>query len=107
MYPFRFWSGDHWLNFGIFLLGAVAAVGITGATGWHQIPGLFTPANTIGFLVSTLGFLRASVTKAARDPEVGTRSTDPSPTERVINVAGKTIPIPPVTPGRPTEQENP
>jgi len=93
------------MNFGIFLLGAVTAVGITASTHWGEVPGLFTPATTIGFLVSTLGFLRASVTDKARDPQLGTRSTDPEPTERVVKVKGKTVPIPPVTPGRPVDPD--
>jgi len=101
--PFRYWSFDHWMNFGIFLLGAITAVGITASTQWGQVPSLFTPATTIGFAVSTLGFLRASVTNAARNPDIGTRSTDPNPTERVVQVGQATIPVPPVTPGRPVE----
>jgi hypothetical protein len=32
--PFKFWTADHWLNFGIFLLGAISTVGITATTGW-------------------------------------------------------------------------
>ena len=103
--PFRYWTFDHWMNFGIFLLGAVTAVGITASTHWGEVPGLFTPATTIGFLVSLLGFLRASVTTAARNPELGTRSTDPAPTERVMEVKGKTVPVPPVTPGRPVDPD--
>ena len=103
--PFKFWSADHWINFAIFLLGAVTAIGITASTQWGQVPSLFTPATTIGFVVSALGFLRASNTNAARDPAVGTRSTDPSPTERVVQVGSKTVPVPPVTPGRPVDPE--
>lgn len=105
--PLKFWTADHWINFGIFALGAFTAIGITATTGWAQVPSLFTPANTIGFLVSTLGFMRASNTNAARDPELGTRSTDPAPTERVVQVGSKTIPVPPVTPGRPVDPEAP
>jgi hypothetical protein len=103
--PFQYWTFDHWMNFGIFLLGAVTAVGITASTHWGEVPGLFTPATTIGFLVSLLGFLRASVTTAARNPELGTRSTDPAPTERVMDVKGKIVPVPPVTPGRPVDPD--
>lgn len=99
--PFKHWTFDHWCNFGIFLLGAVSAIGITATTRWSDVPALFTVANTIGFFISTLGFLRASVTNAARDPNVGTRSTDPAPTERIV--AGR--PVPPVVPGRPVEPE--
>jgi hypothetical protein len=103
--PFQYWTFDHWMNFGIFLLGAVTAVGITASTHWGEVPGLFTPATTIGFLVSLLGFLRASVTTAARNPELGTRSTDPAPTERVVQVGSKVVPVPPVTPGRPVDPD--
>jgi len=103
--PFQYWTFDHWMNFGIFLLGAVTAVGITASTHWGEVPGLFTPATTIGFLVSLLGFLRASVTTAARNPDLGTRSTDPAPTERVMDVKGKIVPVPPVTPGRPVDPD--
>ena len=104
--PFKSRTFDHWMNFGIFILGAVTAVGITASTHWGDVPGLFTPATTIGFLVSLLGFLRASVTTAARNPELGTRSTDPAPTERVVKVGGKVVPVPPVTPGRPVDPDN-
>jgi len=103
--PFRYWTFDHWMNFGIFLLGAITAVGITASTQWGQVPSLFTPATTIGFAVSTLGFLRASVTNAARDPALGTRSTDPEPTERVVQIGSKVIPIPPTNPGRPVDPD--
>ena len=103
--PFKFWSWDHWINFGIFVLGAVTAVGITASTQWGQVPHLFTPATTIGFLVSTLGFMRASNTNAARNPELGTRSTDPSPTERVVPVGNINVAVPPVNPGRPVDPE--
>jgi len=103
--PFKFWTWDHWLNFGIFVLGAVTAVGITASTQWAQVPDLFTPATTIGFAVSTLGFLRASVTTAARNPELGTRSTDPAPTERIVKLGDKTVPVPPITPGRPVDPD--
>lgn len=99
--PFKHWSFDHWMNFVIFLAGAVTAIGITATTRWADVPGLFTVANTLGFVISTAGFLRASVTNAARDPNVGTRSTDPAPTERLIG--GR--PVPPVVPGRPVEPE--
>jgi hypothetical protein len=105
MNPFRFWTFDHWMNFGIFLLGAIAAVGITASTQWAQVPALFTPATTIGFGVSLFAFLRASVTNAARNPELGTRSTDPAPTERVVQVGAKVVPVPPVTPGRPVDPD--
>ncbi len=105
--PFRFWTFDHWMNFGIFLLGAVTAIGITASTHWGDVPGLFTVANTIGFLISVMGFLRASVTNAARNPDLGTRSTDPAPTERVKVVGDKVVPVPPVTPGRPVDPEAP
>jgi glycerol uptake facilitator-like aquaporin len=101
--PFRFWSFDHWMNFVIFLAGAVLAVGITAATQWQDLPKLFTPAIVLGFVISTAGFLKASVTNAARNPDIGTRSTDPNPTERVVQVGQATIPVPPVTPGRPVE----
>ena len=105
--PFRYWTFDHWMNFGIFLLGAVTAVGITASTHWGEVPGLFTPATTIGFLVSLLGFLRASVTTAARNPELGTRSTDPAPTERVVRVGPVNVGVPPVNPGRPVDPDAP
>src|SRR6476469_9891371 len=101
--PFQYWTADHWMNFGIFILGAVAAVGITASTHWGDVPGLFTPATTIGFLVSTLGFLKASVTDKARNPELGTRATDPAPTERIVKLGDKTVPVPPITPGRPVD----
>src|SRR5678815_3636811 len=103
--PFQYWTWDHWMNFGIFLLGAITAVGITASTHWGDVPGLFTPATTIGFLVSTLGFLRASVTTAARNPELGTRSTDPEDTERVKKIGPIVLPVPPVTPGRPLDPD--
>lgn len=103
--PFRHWTFDHWMNFGIFLGGAVTAVGITASTHWGDVPALFTPATVIGFLISVMGFLRASVTTAARDPNLGTRSTDPSPTERVVRVGGQNVPVPPVTPGRPLDPD--
>lgn len=102
--PFRYWSFDHWMNFLIFLAGAVTAIGITATTQWSQVPGLFTVANTLGFVISTAGFLRASMTNAARDPQRGTRSTDPAPTERVVQVGNAVVPVPPVTPGRPTQE---
>jgi len=105
--PFRFWTFDHWMNFGIFLCGAVTAIGVTASTHWGDVPGLFTVANTIGFLISTMGFLRASVTTAARNPELGTRSSDPEDTERVKQVGSRTIPIPPMTPGRPVDPDAP
>jgi hypothetical protein len=105
--PFKYWSFDHWMNFGIFLLGAVTAIGITASTHWVEVPGMFTVANTIGFLISVMGFLRASVTDKARDPALGTRATDPSPTERIIKVEGKTVPVPPIQPGRPVDPEAP
>ena len=103
--PFKFWSFDHWMNFGIFLLGAVTAIGITATTHWGDVPGLFTVANTIGFLISVMGFLRASVTDKARDPTLGSRSTDPAPTERVVKVGSTVVPVPPVTPGRPVDPD--
>lgn len=104
--PFKFWTFDHWMNFVIFLAGAVTAIGITATTRWADVPNLFTVANTLGFIISTAGFLRASNTNAARDPSLGTRSTDPSPTERILNVGGKVVPVPPPVPGRPIEPEN-
>ncbi len=103
--PFRYWTFDHWMNFGIFVGGAVTAVGITASTQWTQVPDLFTPATVIGFLISVMGFLRASVTDKARNPEMGTRATDPAPTERVVQVGSKTVAVPPVTPGRPVDPE--
>jgi hypothetical protein len=105
--PFKFWTFDHWMNFLIFLAGAVTAIGITATTRWSDVPGLFTVANTLGFVISTAGFLRASVTTAARNPELGTRSTDPAPTERVVKVGTQTVPVPPVTPGRPVDLDAP
>lgn len=101
--PFRYWSFDHWMNFGIFLLGAVTAIGITATTHWGEVPGLFTVANTIGFLISVMGFLRASMTDKARDPAMGTRASDPLPTAPLVQVGQTVEPIPPVTEGRPVE----
>ena len=98
--PFKFWTFDHWLNFGIFILGAVTAVGITASTRWYDVPNLFTPATVIGFLISVMGFLRASQTNAARDPEFGTRKSDPNPTVQVEQVGPNTVvAVPPVTAG--------
>lgn len=65
--PFTRWTFDHWMNFVIFLCGAITAIGITATTRWSDVPGLFTVATTLGFLISTAGFLRASVTNAPRD----------------------------------------
>ncbi len=84
--PFKFWSFDHWMG---------------------SVPALFTPATTIGFLISVMGFLRASMTDKARDPTFGSRSTDPNPTERVVKVGGAVMPVPPVTPGRPLDPDAP
>jgi hypothetical protein len=105
MMPFRFWSFDHWMNFGIFLLGAVTAIGITAGTHWGDVPNLFTPATVIGFLISIMGFLRASVTNAARDPKMGTRASDPEPTAPLERVGNTVVPVPPVNPGRPVDPE--
>lgn len=105
--PFKFWSFDHWMNFGIFIGGAVTAIGITASTHWGDVPALFTPATVIGFAISVMGFLRASVTDKARDPTLGSRSTDPAPTERVVTVGSTVVPVPPVTPGRPVDPDAP
>lgn len=105
--PFKFWTFDHWMNFGIFILGAVTAVGITATTRWWDVPSLFTPATVIGFAISVMGFLRASVTDKARDPALGSRSTDPNPTERVVKVGQVDVGVPPVTPGRPLDPDAP
>jgi hypothetical protein len=106
-FPFKvnFWTAEHWINFGIFVLGALSPIIGAAATRWSDIPALFTPAATVGFLLTLLGFLRQSVTKAARDPSLGTRSTDPADTERVKKVGPVTLPVPPVTPGRPVDPE--
>lgn len=105
--PIRFWTADHWLNFGIFIGGAVTAVGITATTSWGAVPALFTPATTIGFIISIMGFLRASLTDKARNPTLGSRSTDPNPTERVVGVGPVNVGVPPVTPGRPLDPDAP
>lgn len=104
--PFKFWTFDHWMNFGIFLLGAISAIGITASTSWGQVPSLFTPATVIGFLIATFGFLRASVTTAARDPLLGTRRSDPNPTAPLVLVSPNAVaPVPPVTEGRPVDPD--
>ena len=103
--PFKFWTFDHWMNFVIFLAGAVLAVGVTAATQWNDVPKLFTPAIVLGFIISTAGFLKASLTDKARNPELGTRATDPAPTERVVQVGSKTVAVPPVNPGRPVDPD--
>jgi hypothetical protein len=103
--PFKFWSADHWLNFGIFLLGAISTIGITAGTSWTQVPSLFTPATVIGFLIATFGFLRSANTNAARDPALGTRATDPSPTAPLVQVDHHIEAVPPVNPGRPVDPE--
>lgn len=103
--PFKFWGTDQWLNFVIFLAGAVLAVGVTAATSWPDMLKLFTPAIVLGFVISTAGFLKASNTSAGRDPTLGTRATDPAPTERVMKVGPVNVAIPPVTPGRPVDPE--
>jgi hypothetical protein len=101
--PFRFWTFDHWINFSIFVLGAVSAIGITASTHWGDVPNLFTPATVIGFLISVGGFLRATKTPEARDPKVGTRESDPLPTAPIVIDQGHVEPVPPVNPGRPVE----
>jgi hypothetical protein len=106
-FPFKlnFWSAEHWINLGIFVLGALTPIIGTATTKWSDVPPLFTPVATIGFLLSLLGFMRQSVTKAARDPALGTRSTDPARTERVVKVGNQDVPIPPSIPGRPVDPD--
>jgi hypothetical protein len=106
-FKLRFWTAEHWINLGIFVLGALTPIIGTATTKWSDVPPLFTPVATIGFLLSLLGFLRQSVTKAARDPALGTRSTDPAPTERIVRVGDQAVPVPPVTPGRPIDPDAP
>jgi hypothetical protein len=105
--PFRFWTFDHWINFFVFVLGAViTGAGITASTHWGDIPALLTPVVVIGFLITVGGFLRAAQTTAARDPKLGTRESDPLPTAPIMQVGPNTVaPVPPVTPGRPVEPE--
>ncbi len=103
--PFRYWTFDHWMNFVIFLAGAVLAVGVTAATQWNDVPKLFTPAIVLGFIISTAGFLKASLTDKARNPELGTRKTDPSPTAPLVQVDHHIEAVPPVNPGRPVDPE--
>ncbi len=103
--PLRFWTSEHWLNFIIYVAGAVLAVGVTATTSWPDMLKLFTPAIVLGFIISTCGFIKATVTDKARNPELGTRSTDPAPTERVVQVGSKTVPVPPVNPGRPVDPD--
>src|SRR5678816_79994 len=103
--PFKFWIAKHWINFGIFFLGALTPLGITASTHWGDVPALFTPAATIGFGISLFGFMRATQTDKARDPELGTRHTDPAPTERVVQVGQKVVPVPPINPGRPVDPD--
>jgi hypothetical protein len=102
--PFRFWTFDHWINFGVFVLGAIiTGAGITASTHWADIPSLFTPLVVIGLLISMGGFLRATKTPEARDPSIGTRESDPLPTASIVVDRGHVEPVPPVNPGRPLE----
>lgn len=104
--PFKFWTADHWINFGVFFLGAfTTAAGLTASTKWADIPAMLTPLVVIGFLVSLGGFLRASQTNAARDPTLGTRATDPNPTAPLVKVDHHVEAVPPVNPGRPVDPD--
>lgn len=106
---FSNWTARHWINFGIFLFGGMTAtLGITASTPWSDLPKLFTPLTTFGMIVSILGFMLQTATNSPRDPTVGTRSTDPLPTAAIVeDRRGQAVPIPPATPGRPTEPEPP
>ena len=101
--PFKFWGLPQWMNFVIFLSGAVLAVGITAATRWDDLPKLFTPFIVLGFIISLAGFLNASNTNAGRDPTIGTRRSDPSPTAPLEQVGPTIMAVPPVNPGRPID----
>jgi len=105
---FTNWTARHVLNFSIFMLGSlITSLSITGTTQWGDIPRLFTPFTTIGFLVTLLGFLQQTATGEPRDPKFGTRSTDPADTERVMKVGSKTVTVPPVVEGRPVDPDAP
>jgi hypothetical protein len=103
---FSNWTAQHWLNFGIFLLGTViSTLGITASTPWADLPKLLTPLTTLGLGISLLGFLLQTATNKPRDPTLGTRSTDPADTERVVQVGQKVVPVPPINPGRPVDPD--
>jgi hypothetical protein len=105
---FTNWTARHWLNFGIFGLGSlITSLSITATTHWGDLPRLFTPFTTIGFLVTVLGFLLQTATGEPRDPKRGTRATDPEDTERVVQVGNKVVAVPPVVPGRPVDPDAP
>ena len=100
------WTADHYLNLGLFIASTLL-VGLGSVADWHHVFSGITPANVSGFGLGILTFIRTMYTAKPRDPNIGTRSTDPAPTAPLIVTPTKVIPVPPVTPGRPTEPENP
>lgn len=103
---FSNWTPRHWLNFGIFLFGGlVTTFGITASTPWSGLLQLFTPLTTIGYFISLLGFLLSTATGEPRDPQFGTRATDPNPTAPLVVVDHHVEAVPPMTPGRPLDPD--
>lgn len=99
------WTVDHWLNLGLFV-AATLLVGLGSVKDWHSIMDSITPANVSGFGLAVLTFIRTMYTAKPRDPEVGTRRSDPEDTAPLVQVSpGVVRPVPPVTAGRPTEPQ--
>jgi hypothetical protein len=72
---------------------------------WHEIPAHITTVNVSAFALSIITFLKTMYTAKPRDPNVGTRRTDPNPTAPIVSVGGEPTAVPPVNPGRPVDPE--
>lgn len=105
------WNSDHWTNLGLFL-SVLLLTGLGTVTTWDQIPARITPAAVSSFGLAVATFLKTMYTNKPRDPQFGTRSTDPNATVPVVekrSLGGGTTLVPAVveTPGRPVDPNPP
>jgi hypothetical protein len=98
------WTTEHYINLGLFVL-TLLLTGLAQVQDWDHVTSAITPVSVSGFGLGVLTFIKTMYTAKPRDPNVGTRRSDPMPTAPIVNVGGHQEPVPPVTPGRPVDPD--